>query len=300
MARGVGVQPVQQGLLTCRQRARRGAPLFRLLTRLSLLTVFYLFGLAHDALGRLGVVARAAEQRVQALDRLHVHAPVVLLSLGTERALEYELRFRTLRGLPHAARHHDVVAPVRVPGSSASLPHRAVHLALQTLKRDRQGRRMKAKSSTREEFVDQLSSIILTTQARLPPGYAADEIIYMFDGPRFHQLHPEDTDEVCAHTGVDARQLQSPPRYSPDMMQCVEHVHGIICDAWWTERIWNACKPDAPPPDMTREVDFAALERIFKSKITPESVAANVAKLKRLLLAIKKRGTGGYEEKKLN
>jgi hypothetical protein len=208
------------------------------------------------------------------------------------------MRFRTLERSLHAGRHHDVALPVRVRGSSASLPQRAVHLPLQTIKKYK-GKHRKAKSATREEFVDQLCAIILSNQAKLPLGHTADEAIYMYDGPRFHQLTAEDVDEVCMRTGVQPRQLQHPPRYSGDMMQCVEHVHGTICDAWWNERAWNACKPDAPPFDSSREVDFAALERIFKCRITPESVAANVVKLKKLLRAMKKRGTGEFEDKHL-
>ena len=111
----------------------------------------------------------------------------------------------------------------------------------------------------------------------------------MYDNPSIHNLD-EGQKAQLLRPGVlldSLDQLQNPPKYSGDMMQCIEHVHAWICSEWWKDRFRNG-------DPLTNEDREAALGSIFYKLVTSESVTKNIDKLMRLLQHIDEVGTGDY------
>lgn len=143
-----------------------------------------------------------------------------------------------------------------------------------------------AKSVTKQEFTMQLRACMKHVNDNWPPLKGCP--IFMYDGPNFHKLDP-DTIEDMIHGGLvrDVDQLQQPPRYSGDFMQCVEHGHAIIEDAWFKKRLVEG------GPDTWQERGEQLLD-IALQTLTADSIKRNVAKLHTLLVYIKGYGTGDY------
>lgn len=111
----------------------------------------------------------------------------------------------------------------------------------------------------------------------------------MYDNPNFHNLD-EGQKAHLLKPGVlldSLDQLQQPPPYSGDFMQCIEHVHGWICSEWWKERF----RSGTPETNEERE---AELSNLFYTLVGPDSVRKNVLKLLRLLDHVVQQGTGDY------
>lgn len=141
---------------------------------------------------------------------------------------------------------------------------------------------------TQQEWIGELIDIIDTTYDLCPDKSKFGEITFMYDNPSFHRLTEDEKLDILQETMLESvDQLQNPPRYSGDFMQCIEHVHGYICGAWANERLADGHK-------KTWQEHEADLRRIFNEKVTAENVTANVHKLVKLLERIKKDGTGGY------
>ena len=142
-----------------------------------------------------------------------------------------------------------------------------------------------AKSVTREEV---LAEIIHATHKEWPADIPFHKDLFMLDNPSFHQLTEEQIEWLLAHTPLESKeQLVNPPCNSGDFMQCIEHVHGIICHKWWKARLGK---------DLSElwEDWEAELQAIFKRAITAEGVTKNCHKVVRLCEHILQEKTGGY------
>jgi len=153
-----------------------------------------------------------------------------------------------------------------------------------------------AKSTTQQEWFDVLSAIIHAAHEAWVckfPRRPFKECPFVYDNPSFHQLSEVDKLRLLHQTPLeDLCQLQQPARYSGDMMQCIEHVHAIICQAWYKERLTQGTQTDHVERGKT-------LQRIFRSHITSESVTKNVVRLRKLLQHLVNTGTGEYAPLKL-
>lgn len=131
-----------------------------------------------------------------------------------------------------------------------------------------------AKSVTREEV---LAEIIHATHKEWPADIPFHKDLFMLDNPSFHQLTEEQIEWLLAHTPLESKeQLVNPPCNSGDFMQCIEHVHAIICQKWWRERLG---REDQGGWEMWE----AELQAIFNATITAEGVSSNIEKLWKLL-----------------
>ena len=126
------------------------------------------------------------------------------------------------------------------------------------------------------------------------PDTPFEECIFMYDNPSFHNLNEaQKTHLVQPGVLLDSLdQLQNPPTYSGDMMQCIEHVHSWICSEWWKDRFCNG-------EQLTVEDREASLSTIFYDQVSAKSVRKNVHKLVRLLDHIVAQGDGGYAPQNL-
>jgi hypothetical protein len=63
-------------------------------------------------------------------------------------------------------------------------------------------------------------------------------VAFMADNTHVHNLTDEEIARITGPTGplVSADQIRRAPRYSGDIMQCIEHVHAILASQWWRER----------------------------------------------------------------
>jgi hypothetical protein len=91
---------------------------------------------------------------------------------------------------------------------------------------------------------------------------------------------------------VDREQLQYAPRYSGDFMQCIEHVHGIICRKWWVKRMKDGQHGEW-------EVWEEELRSIFFGCIDAAGVQANCDKVRELVKSVVKAETGDYADPRL-
>lgn len=148
-----------------------------------------------------------------------------------------------------------------------------------------------------EEWCMVLAEIIKAARrswAEAYPDTPFSECIFMFDNPSFHKLDEgQKAFLLCPGTLLDSLdQLQQPPRYSGDMMQCIEHVHSWICSAWFQQRF----REGEPTNNADRE---AQLSTLFYELVTAESVRKNVDKLMRLLSYMVEKNDGGYAPPRL-
>jgi hypothetical protein len=61
----------------------------------------------------------------------------------------------------------------------------------------------------------------------------------MYDCPGVHQLSEKERQALVDSPACNLEtqeQLCTPSRFSGAFMQCIEHAHAIVCDAWWRLR----------------------------------------------------------------
>ena len=148
-----------------------------------------------------------------------------------------------------------------------------------------------------EEWCNVLEEIIKAARrswAEAYPNTPFSECIFMYDNPGFHNLDVGQKAHLLKPGKLldSLDQLQQPPRYSGDMMQCIEHVHSWICSAWFKQRF----REGEPTNNADRE---AQLSSLFYELVTPESVRKNVDKLVRLLNYMVEKNDGGYAPPRL-
>lgn len=113
-------------------------------------------------------------------------------------------------------------------------------------------------------------------------------VIFMMDNPSIHQLDEHDYERLLLAGYLKSReQIQFAPKYSGDFMQCIEHVHGIICRKWWHLRMQHGTGEGWE--DWEKE-----LSKIFFDTITAEGVLKNCAKVLKLVKWLVSKKTGGY------
>lgn len=152
----------------------------------------------------------------------------------------------------------------------------------------------KGKSASGVTCVEWLKHLgAITTAARkrwqeVHPDRPFSECKFIYDNPNFHNITAEDRDWLQQSGYLDdIDQLISPPVYSGDFMQCIEHVHAIICEAWFKERFRKGTP--AGVEERAKE-----LEEIFYTTISAAGVTANVDKLWKLVNFVYDQGTGDY------
>ena len=164
--------------------------------------------------------------------------------------------------------------------------------ALQKKNPDRKGEeRKEAKGLTQEEFVDELARIIKRTWELWGDDDTFINVTFMMDNPSVHQLSKTDIKRLKLEGHLKSKkQLRYAPRYSGDFMQCIEHVHAIICQRWWMRRMrMGGCELKGG-----WEVWEGELRAVFFEMISAKGVQANVEKLKKLLAYIAREETGDY------
>jgi hypothetical protein len=218
-----------------------------------------------------------------------------MLHAGTAAdALELE---RCFRGRPRRcpALQQNVILdqglPFRVLELGPALLKRAV---LQVKKARKKGKeRGLAKGMTQEEWVDELALIIRAARRAWNDDATFHKVIFMFDNPRFHQMDEQHYVQLeLAGDLVSRKQLKTAPRYSGDFMQCIEHVHAIICNKWWVKRMRDG-------QHGGWQVWEEELRSIFFGVIDAAGVQANCDKVHELVKDIADRGTGDYADPRL-
>ena len=145
-----------------------------------------------------------------------------------------------------------------------------------------------AKGLTTEEFTDMLLDIIKLAHASWCKFQkAADwhKVIFMYDNDGRHNV---DKEYIVEHSElVHTKQLQRAPRYSGDFMQCIEHVHGIICRKWWHERVVQKERGEWLDWEL-------ALMDIFWDVVDCEGIKENCHKVMDLVAYLVEHNTGDY------
>lgn len=134
----------------------------------------------------------------------------------------------------------------------------------------------------------QLIQICRTVNANWNERAYGGKPIFMFDNPSFHNLSEEDIATLKHEGAITSRsQIQRPPEYSGDFMQCIEHAHAIIAEAWWHHRLMHGTT-------LSWRVQKEQLDHIRLTHVTADVVARNVDKVVTLVEYIAEQGTGGY------
>jgi hypothetical protein len=141
---------------------------------------------------------------------------------------------------------------------------------------------------TKDEFAVALSEIteIMHAKYNMVTGRSGK---VAFDCPRNHALSK--LQYTSCNLGVN--DVVRPPRYSGDFMQCIEHVHAIVCAEFQRQRF----RQGRAPFDV--DADGAHLKEVFFSKVTAAGVRANCEKVMRLVSHVAEQGHGGYAISKL-
>ena len=146
------------------------------------------------------------------------------------------------------------------------------------------------------DFAETFNDIVWAARAwyhQEPRDFPFSAIKFVCDNTFVHNLLEEELDDLDGPCGPLASrdQIVRAPRYSGDIMQCIEHVHAIICSAWWLHRFEDGeCVP---------ELRESELSGVFFNLITASEQSRNVAKLRLLLKYIVAEGTGGYADPRL-
>lgn len=112
--------------------------------------------------------------------------------------------------------------------------------------------------------------------------------IFMFDNPSFHNLDDYDYHTLVNEGAIeDASQIQRPPVYSGDFMQCIEHAHAIIAAEWWQFRLTHGTS-------VSWKLHEEQLWDIALKKVTAQVVEKNVEQVLTLADFVAQQGTGGY------
>lgn len=152
-------------------------------------------------------------------------------------------------------------------------------------------RKKLANGVTCEEWLAHLTEITTIARKRwteVHPSRPFSECKFIYDNPNMHNISAEDLDwlQVAGYLD-DIDQLISPPVYSGDFMQCIEHVHAIICQAWFKERF----RKGTPETVEMREEE---LSQIFFKSVTASGVTKNVDQLWQLVNYVHVQDTGDY------
>jgi hypothetical protein len=175
---------------------------------------------------------------------------------------------------------------------SALTPHSYVLQVLRLVKGYSDKQEVPALNITSEEFAAVLKEIKAIVDKMWPKvkHLVGDRApLFAYDNPNVHKLPPQ----LLKSTGIDKTALLRPPRYSGDIMQCIEHVHALVCSAYEKERFRAGNRA------FDLEQDGEHLTATFYDKVTPEGVAKNCAKLTQLLEHVCEAGTGDYAPQRL-
>lgn len=145
-----------------------------------------------------------------------------------------------------------------------------------------------AANLTKEEFAVALRDItqIVHTDYNVKTNRAGK---VAFDHPRNHAL----SELQYTSCNLGRSNVVRPPRYSGDFMQCIEHVHAIVCTEYQKQRF----RQGRVPFDVA--ADGAHLKEVFFSKVSAAGVLANCSKVMRLVSHVAEQGHGGYATSKL-
>ena len=226
--------------------------------------------------------------------RVRVQHFVVLHAAAAAHALELERplggRRRTFPALQNDVRAHQLRL-----GSVLRLAAAFLNAAvLQVKKAAKKGKERKlAKGMTQEEWTDELALIIRRARELRDDDKTFHKVIFMSDNPRFHQLEEVHFQQLLLAGDLVSRdQIQYAPRYSGDFMQCIEHVHAIICRKWWIKRMKDGMQGEW-------EVWESELRSIFFGVIDAAGVQANCAQVRELAEHVFKANTGDYADPRL-
>ena len=176
-----------------------------------------------------------------------------------------------------------VIEGVRFTGS-AWKPQGNISRCLQVKKRSRDAPQQKAKGMTVEEFAFHLQKMAQIVHARWDYNRCAYRPTWAYDNPNFHNLSRAQL-TMC---NIGTHNVIRPPRYSGDFMQCIEHVHGFVCDAFKKENFQTGREA------YSMEVHGAKLSALFFRMVTPNGVLRDCRNVMALVKHISDANDGGY------
>lgn len=141
-----------------------------------------------------------------------------------------------------------------------------------------------AKGMTTEEFAFHLQKMAEIVHARWDYSLCAYRPTWAFDNPNFHKLSRAQL-TMC---NIGRNNVQRPPRYSGDFMQCIEHVHGFVCMAFKKENFQTGREA------YNMEVHGAKLRALFLRMVTPNGVLRDCRNVMALVKHISDANDGGY------
>lgn len=125
-----------------------------------------------------------------------------------------------------------------------------------------------AKNWTKPEFIANLNGIVDHTHDMADERGLTGPWYFAFDNPNNHKVTREDITSLRP-----GDELVRPSRYSPELMQAIEHSHGYTCEAFLTERLMHGLTKW----DIQRE--WQMLREVFFRANTPEVVSKTVARV---------------------
>ena len=126
-----------------------------------------------------------------------------------------------------------------------------------------------AKNWTKKEFIHNFDAVIDAVHERAEElGLEHVRWRFAFDNPNNHKVKRSDLKNLR-----DGEEIVQPPRYSPEIMQPVEHSHGYTQARYFKDRL------EANMHVWDIQAEWALLQEAFYKANTPETVTATVRRV---------------------
>jgi hypothetical protein len=136
---------------------------------------------------------------------------------------------------------------------------------------------------TKAEFLSHLTKITNIMHASSIVAKKGTPVA-VFDNPHNHDLSKLELLEA----NLGKANVVRPPRYSGDFMQCIEHTHGSVCEAYHKQRFAAGLLP------YNFDVESDRLRNIFVTTVHAESVMNDCIRVMQLVRTIRDTGHGDY------
>jgi hypothetical protein len=144
-----------------------------------------------------------------------------------------------------------------------------------------------ARNWTKPEFIWHLNTMIDSVHAKakeLDLGHLRWR--FAFDNPSNHNVKASDLTSL-----LPGEEIIRPPRYSPELMQAIEHCHG------YTRKAYLAARMALGQTAWDIQAEWMTMRETFFQVATPETVSRTVDRVQEAARQIVEAGGGRIERK---
>lgn len=126
----------------------------------------------------------------------------------------------------------------------------------------------KARGWTKPEFIANMRTIVNRVHEKADLLGLDTKFIFAFDNPITHDIDEDDLGNLR-----EGEYILRPPRYSPELMQAIEHSHG------YTTKAYHKARLELGHTSWDIQAEWRCLREVFFEANTPEVVSKTVARI---------------------